>query len=137
MLKLRQMVSAVLAGAVAIGVAAAPAAADPQQGLVVELACDDGNAYTVIARATQDWNAQLVTDSTSVFHLTWYEIAFEVTAPDGTVTVFGPFTVEKGGSDRAHKDLLTCAFTFDLEFDDGSTSHASGTAMGWPTPSGG
>jgi hypothetical protein len=130
----RQLASGLLATAVVLGLSAAPVAADPQTGLVVENVCNDGNVYTTIAATGADWNAQLDTDSTSVFHLTWYEITYEVTAPDGTVTVFGPDTVKKGGNDREHKKLLGCTFAFDADLGGGFTSHVSGPSRGWLTP---
>lgn len=123
----------VIAGTVALG--AAPAAADPQDGLVVQMHCDDGGTYTTIARASAEWNAQLDTQSTSVFHLVWYQSTFTVTAPDDTVTVFGPFTSDKGGNDREHKDLLACTYAFDVDLGSGTTAHVSGPALGWVTPS--
>ena len=115
--------------------AAAPAAADPRGGQIVDVVCDDGNTYTMVAQAGQTWNAQLVSDSTSVFHLTRYTITYVVTSPDGTVTTFGPDTLVKGGTDRDHKGLLSCTYSFDLAFDDGTTVHISGPAVGWLTPS--
>jgi hypothetical protein len=135
MLSIRMLAMGALAALAAACLTITPATADPQQGLAVQTVCNDGTAYTTIARAAQEWNGQLVTDNTSVFHLTWYEITFEITAPDGTLRVVGPFTVDKGGNDRSHKDLLDCTFSFDLVLPDGSRSHVSGPAKGWVTPS--
>jgi hypothetical protein len=115
----------------------APATADPQKGIVIETICDDGNTYPVVQRAGAEWNAQLDTLSGSVFHLTWYDISFEVTNPDGTVDVFGPFEAIKGGNDRSHKDLLSCTFSFFVDLGDGRTAINFGNALGWLTPSGG
>jgi hypothetical protein len=116
---------------------AAPATADPQKGLSWPTSCDDGHTYQLVQQASADWNAQLDTESGSVFHLTWYEITFEVTNPDGTVAVFGPFEVVKGGNDRSHKDLLSCTFDVHLDLGDGRTAHITGPALGWLTPAGG
>lgn len=126
--------SAACISVAAVAASAAPATADPTEGLVVEVVCDNGQTYTMIARAGATWNAQLVTDSTSVFHLTAYTSTFEVTAPDGTVEIFGPVSVIKGGTDREHKDLLNCTYALDIDLGDGFTAHVYGPAVGWLTP---
>jgi hypothetical protein len=131
----RHVTGGVLLAAATAVLAAAPATADPQNGTVVTTVCDDGNTYTMVQQAGADWNAQLDTDSTSAFHLVWYQITYELTAPDGTVTVHGPFTVQKGGNDREHKGLLNCTFAFDIYPGDGSSRHIYGPAKGWLTPS--
>ncbi|WP_210441371.1 carbon-nitrogen hydrolase family protein [Nocardioides xinjiangensis] len=128
-----RLAAAALAG-ISSACSAAPASADPPDGLTVDLVCDDGNTYTTIARAGQTWNAQLVTTSTSAFHLTRYTSTFEVTAPDGTVEVFGPSTVVKGGNDREHKDLLNCTYSFTVDLGEGYTAYIYGPATGWLTP---
>ena len=137
MRRIGQLAGGVLVTVAAVAAGAGPVAADPAEGLVVESVCDDGNTYTTIARAGQTWNAQLITDSSSVFHLTRYDMTFVVTAPDGTVTAYPPQEVEKGGSGREHKELLTCTYAFEIEFADGSTAHVSGASTGWVTPSSG
>ena len=127
-----------LAAAVCLlAVGGAPATADPQKGLLIPTTCSDGNTYTVVQQAGQNWNAQLDTDSNSAFHLTWFEISFRVTEADGTVNVFGPFEAVKGGNDRSHKDLLSCTFSFFLDLGDGRTAINFGSVQGWLTPSGG
>ena len=126
---------AATASVVALG--AAPAVADPAKGLPVENVCDDGNTYTTVARGAATWNAQLDTDSNSAFHLTRYDITFTVTELDGTINVFGPEELVKGGNDRTHKELLSCTFSFDLTLGDGATAHVTGHSLGWLTPAGG
>src|ERR1041384_4440851 len=102
-----------LAAVATLGLSTAPASADPQNGFLVQMSCDDGNSYSVVFQAGADWNAQLDTATTSVFHLTWYEITYVITTPDGTTTVYGPFEVVKGGNDREQKNLLACTYAFD------------------------
>ena len=110
-----------------------PAVADPPGVDPVVMVCDDGNTYLTVARAGQDWNAQLDSASNSVFHLTKYSITFVVTEADGTVNVFGPAEVVKGGNERSHKDLLSCTFSFDVDLGAGRSVHAFGPAVGWLT----
>ena len=115
---------------------AVPATADPQKGLLWPTTCEDGNTYQLVQQASADWNAQLDTESGSVFHLTWYDITFTVTHSDGSVEVFGPFEIVKGGNDRSHRDLLSCTFDVHLDLGGGSTARITGPALGWLTPSG-
>ena len=131
----RKAAGLLLAALTAVGMSATPAAGDPQNGFAVPNTCDDGHTYTTIAQAGQEWNAQLDTTSTSVFHLTWYEITYVITTPDGTTTTFGPFESVKGGNDREQKNLLTCTFAFDIYGADGTQRHHVGLARGWLTPS--
>jgi hypothetical protein len=123
-----------VATALPIAISATPAAADPPGVDPVVLVCDDGNSYETVARAGQDWNAQLDSASNSVFHLTWYSITYVVTEADGTVNVFGPDELVKGGNDRSHKNLLDCTFSFDVDLGDGRSAHIFGPAQGWLTP---
>jgi hypothetical protein len=122
----------------AIGImlyASSPAAADPNGDLIVESVCDDGNTYTTVARAAQNFNAQLVTDSTSAFLLTAYDFNVFVTAADGSVVFQGSFPeIERGRSDGRQKNLLECTYDYTFERDDGTTVHAWGTARGYVTP---
>ncbi len=120
--------------ALLLAATAVPATSDPQKGLLVPTTCDDGETYQLVQGGSADWTAQLDTESGSIFHLTWYEITFTVTNPDGSVEVFGPFEVVKGGNDRSHRDLLSCTFSMHLDLGDGRTSHTTGTARGWLTP---
>jgi len=120
---------------VGIGVSAVESAADTQKGFQVPMTCSDGNTYTTVAQAGETWNAQLITDSTSVFHLTNYSLSFEATAPDGTITMAGPFVFTKGGNDRDQKKLLTCTYDFTTTGPDGTQYRHLGVANGWLTPS--
>lgn len=121
------------ASAALLAMGTSPVAADPPGVEPVTMVCDDGRTYETVARAGQDWNAQLDTASNSVFHLTWYSITFVVTEADGTVNVFGPDEVAKGGNDRSHKHLLSCTFSFDVDLGDGRSAHIFGPAEGWLT----
>jgi hypothetical protein len=133
----RKPAGVLLAMMTVLGLTATPAVADPQKGLVIEQVCDNGNTYSVIQQAGQDWNALLDTDGTSAFHLTWSTINYVLTAPDGTVTVYGPFESAKGGSDRDQKDLLNCSYSFEFDGSDGIHRLVFGLSRGWLTPSSG
>jgi pectin methylesterase-like acyl-CoA thioesterase len=133
----RRLALATLTALAAPSLMPSPANADPRGDLVVNVVCDDGNTYTTVSRAAQNFNAQLVTDSTSVFLLTQYDFNVRVTAEDGTLVFEGSFpAIERGDSANRQRRNLTCSYDYTADRGDGTTVHAWGTLRGYVTPLG-
>ncbi len=131
-----------VAAGLAVGVAAAPASADPRKGEIIPLACDNGQSYTIAVNGNGEFTPGHDTDSTSVL----VPVAFgaftgTVTDAEGNVAeTFSEPGAAKGQSGKNAKNTVTCTFSFSETFtEDGETFTftGGGTVTGFITPRGG
>jgi hypothetical protein len=114
---------------------AAPASADPKDGLFVTSVCDNGETYETVAKPAP-WNAQLVIDETQVFILTSVQFNFVVTDPSGTVVNEGSFPTDEKGNSEGRHETLNCTFSYSFLQDSGNLVTAFGLVTGFVAPSG-
>lgn len=125
-----------VAGGLTLGIAAAPAIADPK-GETFPLVCDDGNTYQVTTNGNGEFTPAHDADSTRTFvPLAFGEFSGTVTDAQGNVVdSFSEPGVAKGQSGKNAKGTINCTFSFSGT-EDGLTFSASGSVTGYATPRG-
>jgi hypothetical protein len=131
-----------VAAGMALAVAATPAGADPRKGETFELACDDGQTYTVATNGNGEFTPALDADSNTVFiPLSFGPFNFTITDAQGNVIDSGSEPgAAKGKSGKNATNTLTCTFSFSgTETVEGETLtfSGSGSVTGYATPRGG
>lgn len=131
----RKLSGLLVAGGLLVGVAAAPAGADPKKGEVIPLACDNGKSYRVVVNGNGEFTPGHDLDSTAVLvPLAFGPFTGTVTDSDGNVieTINEPGS-SKGQSAEHAKNAVTCSFTFSST-ENGMTFTGGGTVVVRITP---
>jgi hypothetical protein len=134
------LVTAVAAVAAVILLPAASAAADPTNAkdtIPIQLACDNGHSYTVVANGNGQFTPAHDLDSTAiVVPVAFGEVTATVTDPDGNVvdSETDP-PVSKGSSAQNPNATTNCSFFASATDPDGFTFTLTGTATVLITPS--
>lgn len=132
----------VVAAGLALGVAAAPAGADPK-GDTFALECDDGQTYNVVANGNGNFTPAHDSASTTVFiPLAFGDFTGTITDSQGNVEQLPPDPgIAKGKSGKNAKNTMDCTFSFSETFTDEQgetfTFNGSGSVTGYATPRGG
>ena len=135
-MRARNLSTLLVAGGLALGVAAAPVAAHPKDAETFPLVCDDGNTYIVTTNGNGEFTPAHDTDSNTVFvPLSFGDFHGTVTDSEGNVEEFTEPGVAKGQSGKNAKNTVTCTFSFSGT-EDGMTFEASGSVTGYATPGG-
>ena len=127
-----------VAGGVAIGIAAAPANADPK-GETFPLVCNNGETYDVTTNGNGNFTPAHNADGTNVFiPLAFGEFKGTVTDAQGNVVdSFSEPGIEKGKGNAGKNATATISCTFSFSgTEDGLTFNASGSVLGYVTPRG-
>ena len=126
------------AAAVSIGIASAlhpsAAGADPKQE-AFELACDNGENYTVVANGNGEYTPALATGSNTVLvPVSFGAFTGTLTPSDGSdpLLINDP-PVAKGSSANSGKNLVTCTFEFTFVNTESQPGFPAGTFIGGGT----
>ena len=87
----------------------------------------------MVANGLGDWHAAQVVDSTTVFIAVAVEDSGVFYDPLGGAHPFSHPLTYKGASNPKGKAIVTCAFSVDTTFQDGSRLVANGTLIGFFT----
>jgi hypothetical protein len=129
------------AGAAVLGLGAwAPAHADPvhaKNSLPITIVCDNGQSYSAITNGSGAWTpAHDLASTAMLIPVSFGEITFTVTAPDGTVLdqETQPPTAKAGASAHNRHAATSCSFSGSASAPDGTTFTIEGTVTGFVTP---
>jgi hypothetical protein len=135
-MRTRKLPTLLATGGLVLGIAAAPATADPKKGELVPLDCDNGQTYSAYVNGNGEFTPAHDADSNSMLIPTSFG-EFHGTVTDSQGNVVDEFTepgAAKGKSASGKKDLITCEFSFEGT-EDGLTFKGGGTVTGFITPS--
>ena len=125
-------------GGLMLGIAAAPATADPVNGgEIIPVDCDNGQSYEVAVNGNGAFTPAHDTASTMMFvPVSFGEFEFTVTDAQGNIVDQGTeprIDKGKGNAAKGKKQFITCEFSFGGT-EDGLTFAGSGTVTGFLTP---
>ncbi len=135
----RKLSGLLAAGGLLLGLAAAPANADPRKGELIPLDCDNGRSYTIAVNGNGEFTPGHDVNSTSMLVPVAFG-AFTGTVTDSQGNVVETFTepgAAKGRSAKNTKNTVTCTFEFNDTFEENGetfTFSGSGSVTGFITP---
>lgn len=136
-MRARKLSTLLVTGGLMLGMAAAPATADPKKGEIIPVDCDNGHSYVFAVNGDGAFTPAHNTASTQTFvPVSFGEFTFTVTDAQGNIVDQGSeprIDKGKGNAAKGKKTLITCEFSFGGT-EDGLTFAGSGTVTGFLTP---